>query len=279
MFSRKTIAGAGAVILIALVVIVFSFRYIRTSSVSGFSERTALMAIGPIQSAISSSVGYITDLWSHYFFLVHVAEENDALKKQLAEADSRNNECAEISLANQRLRKYVALKDQSPFTLLAAEVIARDPSPWFQSIIINKGANDGVAMGCPAITGEGIVGYVLEASAGYAKVLLIIDRNSSVDALIQKTRARGISKGMGSGLCRLDYALRQIDVAVGDAVVTSGFDGIYPKGLRVGSVSRVVRKNSGLFQDIELTPYVDFKKLEEVMIVLNPQTHDFESEP
>lgn len=279
MFSRKTIAGAGAIILIALVVIVFSFRYIRTSSVSGLSGRTALSAMGPIQSAISSSVGYIADLWSHYFFLVHAARENDALKKQLALAETKNNECAEITLANQRLREYVALKDQSPFTLLAAEVIARDPSPWFKSIIINKGADDGVTQGCPVIVGEGIVGYVQEASAGYAKVLLIIDRNSSVDTLIQKTRARGISQGIGNGSCRLDYALRQIDIAIGDVVVTSGFDGIYPKSLRVGYVSKVVRRNSGLFQDIELTPYADFKKLEEVMIILNPRTHDFESEP
>ena len=278
MFSKRTITFAGAIILIALIVIVFSFRYIRTSSVGGLAERTALAVICPIQAVISLSVYYVDGLWSHYFFLVNAARENDALKKQLAQAQSRDNECTETALANRRLRKYVELKDQSPFTLLAAEVIARDPSPWFKSIIINKGAHDGVTHGCPVITSEGIVGYVLETSGGYAKVLLILDRNSSVDALVQKTRARGIAQGMGSGLCRLDYTLRQIDVAIGDAVVTSGFDGIYPKGLRVGYVSKVVRRNSGLFQDIELTPYVDFKKLEEIMIILKPKAHDFESE-
>ncbi|MFZ2631193.1 MAG: rod shape-determining protein MreC [Desulfosalsimonadaceae bacterium] len=278
MFSKKTITFAGAIILIALIVIVFSFRYIRTSSVGGLAVHAALSVMCPIQAAISSSVDYVDDLWSHYFFLVHAARENDALKKQLALAESRNNECAETTLANHRLRKYVALKDQSPFTLLAAEVIARDPSPWFKSIIINKGADDGVMRGCPAITPDGIAGYVLETSGGYAKVLLIVDRNSSVDALVQKTRARGIAQGMGNGACRLDYALRQIDVAIGDTVVTSGFDGIYPKGLRVGYVSKVIRRNSGLFQDIELAPYVDFKKLEEIMIILKPPTHDFESE-
>ncbi|RJP94061.1 MAG: rod shape-determining protein MreC [Desulfobacteraceae bacterium] len=278
MFSKKTIAGAGAIILIASIVIVFSFRYIRTSSVGGLAVRAALTVMSPIQAAITSTVGYVDDLWSHYFFLVHAARENETLKMQLALAESRNNECTETILANQRLRNYVQLKDQSPFTLLAAEVIARDPSPWFKTIIINKGTDDGVAQGCPAIVSEGIAGYVLEATGGYAKVLLIVDQNSSVDALVQKTRARGIAQGMGNGSCRLDYALRQIDVAIGDTVVTSGFDGIYPKGLRIGYVSKVVRRNSGLFQDIEMTPYVDFKKLEEVMIILNPPTHDFESE-
>jgi len=278
MFSKRTITFAGAVILISLIVIVFSFRYIRTSSVGGLAARAALSVMCPVQAAISSSVDYVDDLWSHYFFLVHAAMENDTLKKQLALAESRNNECAETTLANHRLRKYVEMKDQSPFTLLAAEVIARDPSPWFKSIIINKGADDGVTHGCPAITPEGIAGYVVEASGGYAKVLLIVDRNSSVDALVQKTRARGIAQGMGNGSCQLDYTLRQIDVAIGDTVVTSGFDGIYPKGLRIGYVSKVVRRNSGLFQDIELAPYVDFKKLEEIMIILKPPTHDFESE-
>ena len=279
MFSKKTITFGGAIVLIALIVIVFSFRYIRTSAVNGLAVRTVLSVMCPIQAAISSSVRYIGALGSHYIFLTHAARENDALKKQLALAESRNNECTEIAIANQRLRKFVALKDQSPFTLLAAEVIAQDPSPWFNSIIINKGENDGVHRGCPAIACEGIVGYVLEASAGYAKILLIIDRNSSVDSLVQKNRTRGIAQGMGTGLCRLDYALRQNDVMVGDVVVTSGFDGIYPKGLRVGFVSKVIRKNSGMFQNIELTPYGNFQKLEEIMIILNPGTYDFESEP
>lgn len=278
MFSRKTITIAGAIILVALCVIVFSFRYIRTSPVGGLATRTAMSLICPLQNAISSSLDAVQNVWSRYFFLVHTARENEALKKQLAEAMSQRNECEEIALANERLQKYVRMKDQSPSTLVAADVIARDASPWFKSIMINKGEDDGVSRGCPVIVGEGIVGHVLETTAGYAKVLLIIDRNSSVDVLLQKTRSRGIAQGMGNGSCRLDYALRQIEVNVGDEVVTSGFDGIYPKGLRVGYVSKVVRRNSGLFQDIELAPHADLNKLEEVMIVLPTPVYDFESE-
>lgn len=278
MFSRKTITVAGAVILIALIVIVFSFRYVRTSPVGGLATKAAMSVVCPIQNVLSSSVGYVHDIWSHYFFLVHAAKENEALKKQLAQAALRENECKETALANERLRKFVNLKDQSPFALLAAEVVSRDASPWFKSIIINKGSTEGVTRGCPVIVCEGIVGYVLETTAGYAKVLLIIDRNSSVDALVQKTRARGIAQGMGNGSCRLDYTLRQVEIAVGDAVVTSGLDGIYPKGLRVGTVSKVFRRNSGLFQNIELAPSADFEKLEEVMVILPVPTYDFESD-
>ena len=120
------------------------------------------------------------------------------------------------------------------------------------------------------IVPEGIVGYVLNASDHDSKVLLIIDRNSSADALVQRTRARGLAQGIPGSLCRFDYALRKLDIKIGDTVVTSGFDNIYPKGLRIGYISKVIRRNSGLFQDVELTPYADFTKLEEVMIILSP---------
>jgi rod shape-determining protein MreC len=121
---------------------------------------------------------------------------------------------------------------------------------------------------------EGIVGYVLDAAANDSKVLLIIDRNSSVDALVQRTRVRGLAQGLPKGLCRFDYALRKLDLKIGDAVISSGFDGIYPKGLRIGYISKVIRRNAGLFQDVELTPYVDFTKLEEVMVILSPSSPD-----
>ena len=277
MFSKKTMVVAGAIVLIALNVVVFSFTYIRNSSAGDAAARATLYLISPFQSAVSSIIDFTDGMWEHYFFLISVAHENDDLKKKLGFAEKKNNECREIALSNERFKKYVKLKQQSPYNLLAAEVIARDPSPWFKTLIINKGADDGVNAGLPVMVSEGIVGYVTTASSGFAKVLLIIDRNSSVDALVQRTRARGITQGSARGLCRFDYALRELDITVGDTIVSSGLDGIYPKGLRIGSVSKVIRRNSGLFQDLELTPFVDFKKLEEVMIILNPLTHDFVS--
>lgn len=259
----------GAVILIALYIIVFSFAYLRKSSVGDVTTRSALFLASPFQAAFSSSINAIDDIWSHYFFLISVAKENDQLREQLAWAINKNNECREIELANMRLREFVKLKQQSSFNLESAEVIAKDPSPWYKTIVINKGTDDGVVAGCPVMVPEGIVGYVLTASDNDSKVLLIIDRNSSVDALVQRTRARGLAQGITGSLCRFDYALRKLDIKIGDTVVTSGFDNIYPKGLRVGHISKVLRRNSGLFQDVELTPYVDFTKLEEVMIILD----------
>ncbi len=278
MFSKKTMVAVGAVVLIGLYIIVFSFSYLRKSSVGDAATRTALFIASPFQSAFSSGMNFMDDIWTHYFFLISVSRENDELKKELALAVSKNNECREIELSNDRLVEFVKLKQHSPFKLEAAQVIAKDSSPWYKTIIIDKGMDDNVISGCPVMVPEGIVGYVLNASDKYSKVLLIIDRNSSADALVQRTRARGIAQGSARRLCQFDYALRKLDIRIGDTVVTSGFDGIYPKGLRIGYISKVIRRNSGLFQDVELTPYVDFTKLEEVMIILSPPLYDHVSD-
>ena len=120
----------------------------------------------------------------------------------------------------------------------------------------------------PVVVAEGIVGQVMDVSDRYAKVLLLIDQDSAVDALVQRSRARGVIKGDDEGRCTFQYVLRKDDIGVGDIVVSSGLDGVFPKGLRVGHVSEVVRRNAGLFQDVVITSFVDFEKLEEVLVVL-----------
>jgi rod shape-determining protein MreC len=269
MFSKKTMVTVGAVALIALYIIVFSFAYLRKSSLGDAATRTALFFATPFQAVFSHSIGFADDVWSHYFKLVSVSKENDALKKALAAAVARENEYREMELANNRLREFVELKKTSSLHLSAAEIIAKDPSPWYKTVIINKGTDEGVTAGFPVIVPQGVVGYVLSAGRRSAKVLLIVDRNSAVDALVQRTRARGLVQGTAGSLCRFDYALRKLDIKVGDVVVTSGFDGIYPKGIRVGHISKIVRRNAGLFQEVEVTPYVDFTKIEEVMVAQN----------
>ena len=161
--------------------------------------------------------------------------------------------------------------------ILSAELIGRDPSPWFKTIIIDKGKADGIEKGFAVVVPEGIVGQIVHVSYHYSKVLLIIDSNSAVDALVQKTRARGVVKGEPTGLCFFDYVLRKHEINVGDTVVSSGLDGVYPKGLRIGHVSEVVRRKSDIFQEITVIPFVDFETLEEVLIITNPPNEDFES--
>jgi rod shape-determining protein MreC len=129
----------GAVVLISLYIIVFSFAYLRQASFGGAATRAALFLVSPFQTVLSGSMKFMDDLWSHYFFLVSVSIENDELKKKLAGSLNENNRCREIELANRRLREFVKLKEESPFNLESAEVIAKDASPWYKTLIINKG--------------------------------------------------------------------------------------------------------------------------------------------
>ncbi|MFW5936988.1 MAG: rod shape-determining protein MreC [Desulfosalsimonas sp.] len=270
MFSKKTMVLTGAVILIVLNGVVFSFNYIRQSSFQSAAVETVLFFVSPFQNAVSYTLDSGQDLWRQYFALVRTAEQNQALRKKLDRARQQIHEFREIREENKRLKRLVNFKSASRVSMEAAEIVARDPSPWYRTVIINKGRGDGVEKNSPVMVPDGIVGQVMNLSDGYAKVLLIIDRNSAVDALVQRTRARGVVSGLSSGeTCRFEFALRKQDIQVGDTIITSGLDGIYPKGMRIGWVSKVIRRNSGVFQEVEVRPNADFHKLEEVLVVLN----------
>jgi rod shape-determining protein MreC len=154
--------------------------------------------------------------------------------------------------------------------MIAAEVVAYSPSAWFRTIVINKGQRDGVKKGFPVVTLEGVVGRVMRISSSSSVVLLVLDRNSSVDCLVQRNRIRGIVEGEGGGRCYLRYVPRTEDIQVGDHIITSGLGGIFPKGLSMGEVVRVEKKEYGLFQEIEVMPSADLSRLEEVMVIVIP---------
>ena len=120
----------------------------------------------------------------------------------------------------------------------------------------------------PALVPEGIVGQVIEAAGHYAKILRIVDRNSAVDALVQRNRVRGVLSGASTAMGHLDYVLLKEDVQVGDTIVTSGLDGVFPKGLRIGGVRSVEARPNEMFHTIEVAPFVDFDKLEELLVVI-----------
>jgi rod shape-determining protein MreC len=145
-------------------------------------------------------------------------------------------------------------------------------------VIIDKGSSDGLQKGLPVVLPTGIAGQVIEVSGRYAKVMLIIDRNSAVDALVQRSRARGIIKGASADRCRFEFVLRKHDVQIGDTVIASGLDGVYPKGLRIGRVTDLSERSSDIFYEIMVTPFVDYEKLEEVLVILRPKTQAFASQ-
>jgi len=264
---------AGLIILVTLSISVLSLSSRRPYPAYG-PGRVAIALVAPFQKIIVATTRYFSDIWEHYFFLVTVVDDNRTLRKALQQARALNHQLKEASLSNERLRKLFDLKQKMAQPLLAAQVVGKDPSPWFQTVVLDKGVSDGVRKGLPVINPEGVVGIVVEVTAHYAKVMLITDPNSAVDAVIQDSRARGIIKGGTSGYCVLNYVLRKHDVAIGDAVVSSGMDGVFPKGLPIGQVAITVKRESGIFQDVTVTPYVDFERLEEVFVVPISQAED-----
>lgn len=270
MFSKKMVMIVGVIAMMAVNIIllsVFNRRYISYYR----PGRIAVSVIAPFQKASSKSILFLKDIWYHYFFLVHAAEENDALKKALDKSFEKNVRYREITLSNSRLRSLLNFEKTMADPVLSAEVIGKDPSPWFKTVLIDKGKNDGVERGMAVVVPKGIAGQITEVSSHYSKVLLIIDPNSAVDALVQSDRARGIIKGDAAGELSFKYVLRKHDIAIGELVVSSGLDGVFPKGLAVGQVLSVFKPKAGIFQEVTVTPYVDFEKLEEVLVVLNPK--------
>ena len=266
----------GVIILITVNVILLSFSS-KSQSTFGLG-RVGLSLVSPFQELVTHSIRFARNIWEHYFFLVSVAHENKNLKKSLNQFVGKSNQWHEIDLANSRLRDLLNFQKAPTNKVVAAEVIGKDPSGWFKTVIIDKGKSDGLQKGLPVVLPTGIVGQVIEAAGHYSKVMLVIDRNSAVDALVQRSRARGIIKGESADQCRFEFVLRKHDVQIDDTVIASGLDGVYPKGLRIGRVADISQRNSDIFYEITVAPFVDYEKLEEVLVILPPQTQDVASQ-
>jgi len=235
-----------------------------------FFESLVVGITSPVQKAVWGIIGGVGSVWRGYFYLVGLEKENQALKRELQELKLQMNRYREADLANERLRALLNFKKSIATPLLPAQVVAFDPSGWFQTILIDKGRNDGVVQDMAVVSAEGLVGRIIGVGSHHAKVLLILDGNSAVDGYIQRSRARGVLVGLGLELCLLKYVQRNEDVQVGDQVISSGMGGVFPKGLHVGTVQEVVRGSSGLFQRVEVKPGVNFSRLEEVLVVIQP---------
>jgi len=255
-------------ILIFLLALGLISASLHTSEKMSFFEALIVEVTAPVQKVVSTALNGIGSVWKGYFHLVGLQRENVALKRELKELKVKLNMYREADLANQRLRALLNFKTSIATPLLPAEVVAFDPSGWFQTILIDKGSNDGLVRDMAVVSADGLAGRVIGVSQHHAKVLLILDVNSAVDGLIQRSRARGVLVGLDHDRCLLKYVQRNEDVQVGDQVITSGMGGVFPKGLLLGKVREVVRGNSGLFQSVEVEPAVNFSRLEEVMVVV-----------
>jgi rod shape-determining protein MreC len=281
MLSRKMviIVSLGLLFFLNVIALFVSGRHYYSPQVSSEGRfqgpgQYFITIVAPLQKGLTQTIHFAEKLWTHYFYLVSIAKENEELKISLSKAIEKNNECVETELSNQRFRAFLNFQKTMTNDTIAAQVIGKDPSPWFKSIIIDKGFFDGVTKGLPVVIPEGAVGQIIEVTKHYSKVLLLTDRNSAIDSIAQRTRARGIVRGSSDGRFFFQYVLRKYEIREGDTVISSGLDGVYPKGLRVGHVQSINQKNSSIFQEVVVIPFVDFEKLEEVIIVLPLKQND-----
>lgn len=237
----------------------------------GLFRQLALETLGPVQSLFTSATESVEKIWDDYISLWEVRDENKRLRATLDEYSNKLNEYTEAYFTYLALTKKLHFKEKEPFPSITAKIVGKDPSYWFQTIIVDRGENDGIVKGMVARNENGVVGQVIQVSPNYAKILLANAPSSAIDAMVQKNRVRGILKGAGKDGFILHYVLKKADVTEGDRIVTAGIGGVFPPGVPLGKVSAVRKKQRGMFQEIEVEPAVDFQRLETVFINLTEQ--------
>jgi rod shape-determining protein MreC len=226
-----------------------------------------LEGMRPLQVAVTDVLTSVSAVWTNYVDLVDVRAQNEALRRRVAELEQSTGRLAELQENNQRLNELLGFRSTLDGDTHPAQVSGRDPGTLFQSLTINKGESDGVRKGFAVIAPAGVVGQIIATSPHAARVLLITDHSSGIDAIVERSRARGIVAGALADGCVMKYLKRGEDVAVGDRVATSGLDGIFPKGILIGEVTGVSRNHRGLLQMAEVRPSAPLERLEDVLVV------------
>ena len=259
------------VIIIAIAFLVVSFfiftntpLFLKGYSVakSGFGEIS-----GPLLRIIGKPAEFIRYLFNNYIGLIRTNRENADLHNKLDKLQLENQKIHELEQENKRLKTILNLMEQHPKTMIAARVVGEDVKNWFKCIILDKGKSSGITIKMPVVTSRGLVGQVVETDRWVTKVMVINDTNSSVDVYVDGRNTRGILEGTGQTLLRLKYIRKNDELEIGDKLITSGKDGIYPKGLAIGIVTTVNRNKPGIFADIEVMPFNNFNRLEEVLVL------------
>ena len=240
-------------------------------------------AFAEMQRAATSTLSSVQDGWQNYFALQQIRQENEQLRREVTTLRVSLEQERTVAQETRTLKKLLDLKSVTGFDTVAAAVIGSGADPEFRTITIDKGTQERLRADMAVISPEGVVGRILMPTARAAKVQLIIDRDAAAGVMIERSRVIGIVTGVGSaedlgfkaGLIDLDYVPGSADVKVGDRVVTSGIDGIYPKGLPVGEIQSTRRV--GEEWKIRVKPAVEFSTLEAVLVVL--KAPDPASEP
>jgi rod shape-determining protein MreC len=270
--GRKSRFLLAALVLAHLVVI---SRQVEGEGGVSLLQRGLWSVLIPPQRLVASAIHGVKGVWTGYAGLRGARDENRRLQEQVRSLETQLQATQEQIGEASRLREVLELRPILPFPTMAAQVIAREGVPWFRNVTIDKGQKDGVILNAPVLGVGGVLGRVVAVGPTAAKVQLLLDRDCGVGVRIERTRTTAVVAGQvafsdsGTSELLMKYVPVLADVVVGDVVVTSGLDQIYPKGLVVGRV-RSVGKGSGLFKEVAVQPSANFERIEEVMIATSP---------
>ena len=273
MISLQSIAGGKRAVFLLLALLITALLLLpesRQEPLLALGRHMAAAVSVPLRALEWANQG-IDGMWTRYVALQHVREENFTLRQEIARLRQENVRMRETAAASTRLRDLLELKKRLPYHTVSAQVVGRDPSNWYRSIVINKGVTDGLAVDMGVVTPAGIIGRIVKAYDRFAIVLLIIDPNNAVTGLVQRTRDEGIVEGTERGLARIKYLPLLSTVKVGDQIVTSGLAGGFPRGLPIGTITKIERREVELFLSAEIALDADFAKIEEVLVITAPR--------
>lgn len=267
---RKVFA---AILMVVLPLLAINMQ--RNSEEELWFTKPFTWSAGLIQGAFHGFSSGVRGTTSMYLDLIDVKVRNRGLEEEIAKLRAELGSVTELKLENQRLNELLGFKQASPLTLIAAKIVGKDLLPDHYTLTIDRGTDHGVLKNMAVITTGGVVGYIFRAEPQSSQILLMTDRYAAIDAIVQRSRARGVVEGSSRENGRLSHLKRSDDVEVGDLVVTSGLFRIFPKGFPVGLVTAVERSQYGLSQKVELKPAVDLSNLEEVFVITNTGDQKF----
>jgi rod shape-determining protein MreC len=262
------------VVVLAVIPLGVFLAHARHPSDRTAMDRFVLAATSPIEKAVDWTVTGALSTWRRYVWLRGVHDQAQALSRTVNEMRARESRLAQLEAENGRLERLLAFARSKPeHRAVGARIVGTRMDPkGLQLVTIDRGSDDGIRKMMPVVTADGVVGRVHTLASGSADVLLLSDRNSSIAVRVERSRARANVRGQGApGPCRLEYALRSDDLIEGDQLVTSGTDGVFPRGLPVGQVTRVKRGGYGLYQAAEVLPAVDVNRIEEVVVLVSTE--------
>jgi rod shape-determining protein MreC len=229
-------------------------------------EEAIFGTMAEVQRVATGGIGEATGFWQSYVNLRQTGRENDALKQRVSQLEVALQRERALAGQTRVLQEMLDLKTETPFSTTPSMVIASGASPDFRTITLDKGSSQGLATDMAVLAPAGVVGRVILPTPRAAKVQLIIDRNAAAAGLVERSRAQGVVIGTGSDRMRLEYVPGTADLKVGDRVVTSGMDGIYPKGFVIGQIESIER-SGGEFSNVVIRPAVNLTALETVLVV------------